>query len=103
MVSIIDSQRHALQKLIEEDSELRELSKYEEKINIFTIIKNGATEIRHSNILAWLLQVREYHGLGEAFLREFIKTAIRNNPDKASILDWAFLDYSAQIVQTEDR
>jgi len=33
-----------------------------------------------SNILAWLLQVREHHGLGEAFLREFIKTVIRNNP-----------------------
>jgi hypothetical protein len=103
MVSNVDSQRNALQKLIEEDSELRKLSEYEEKINIFTIIKNGATEIRHSNILAWLLQVREHHGLGESFLREFIKAVIRNNPDKASILDWAFLDYSAQIVQTEDK
>lgn len=103
MDNVAESQLYVLQKLIEDDSELRALSKHEEKINIFTIIKNGATEIRHSNILAWLLQVREHHGLGEEFLREFIKSVIRNNPDKANILDWAFLDYSAQIVHTEDK
>jgi hypothetical protein len=101
MENNISNQLNTLQELIVNDSDLRALSKFEDKINIFNIIKNGATEIRHSNILAWLLHVRENHGLGELFVRELIKAAIRNNPGKGNILDWAFLDYSAQIVETE--
>lgn len=103
MENTTDNKLRMLQELIENDSDLRALSKLKSKINIFNIIKNGATEIRHSNILAWLLQANESHGLGGLFARELIKSAIRNNPQKADILDWAFLDYSEQIVQTEEK
>ena len=52
MENNISNQLNTLQELIVNDSDLRALSKFEDKINIFNIIKNGATEIRHSNILS---------------------------------------------------
>lgn len=94
----------ALRELVENDEDLRGLSRWEEKINIFKIIENGKTEIRHSKVLAWLMTAKENHGIGDYFIREFIKSAIKNNPEKAyDIMDWAFVDYSVQDVVTEQR
>lgn len=37
-------------------------------------------EIRHSSILAWLLDPRETHGLSDKFLRAFLCEALRDQP-----------------------
>lgn len=42
------------------------------EINIFDILKLDRTEIRHSNILAWLLDPAASHGLGERFLKSML-------------------------------
>ena len=36
--------------------------------NLFDVLKIARTEIRHSNVLAWLLSPNENHGFGKAFL-----------------------------------
>lgn len=36
--------------------------------NIFDVLKIARTEIRHSNVLAWILNPNENHGFGKAFL-----------------------------------
>ena len=36
--------------------------------NIFDVLKIARTEIRHSNVLAWLLNPNENHGFGKAFI-----------------------------------
>lgn len=36
--------------------------------NIFDVLKIARTEIRHSNVLAWLLNPNDNHGFGKAFL-----------------------------------
>jgi len=43
---------------------LRQMTK---KFNIFEVMKSTHTEIRHSNILIWLLDPYENHGCGDAF------------------------------------
>lgn len=47
-----------------------------EGLNIFEILRVSRTEIRHSNMLAWLFNPRETHGLEASFLNSFISKAI---------------------------
>ncbi len=52
-----------------------DLAKLESMIggfNIFQVLKFEYGEIRHSNVLAWLLNPDESHGLGELFLRRLL-------------------------------
>ena len=44
------------------------LSEWKSTLNVFDILKISKTEIRHSNMLAWLLDPNESHGIGDAFL-----------------------------------
>ena len=41
--------------------------------NIFEILKISKTEIRHSNFLSWLINPKGSHGLGEIFLKKFLR------------------------------
>ena len=41
--------------------------------NLFDVLRNAEYEIRHSNVLAWLLQPDESHGLQDTFLRKFVQ------------------------------
>lgn len=56
------------------DSELLEelKSKIDNSINIFDILKISNAEIRHSNIIAWLLDPNGNHGLGDEFIKRLI-------------------------------
>lgn len=54
------------------DGHFIELRKLTGNFSIFDAMGAAYTEIKHSNILAWLLNPYETHGWGEAFLREFV-------------------------------
>lgn len=56
--------------------ELEGLERKMDKFNIFSALKLDNTEIRHSNFLAWLMNPRESHDIGDYFLKEFLKNAI---------------------------
>lgn len=43
------------------------------KPNIFSILKISRNEIRHSNFLSWLLNPKDSHGLGDIFLKRFLR------------------------------
>ena len=43
----------------------------ERTFNPFDVLRYADYEIRHSNVLAWLLQPDGTHGIGDAFLRDF--------------------------------
>lgn len=57
-----------LLELVRDAESLEKLSNWTNKINIFDVLKISRAEIRHSNVLAWLLDPNENHGLGSAFL-----------------------------------
>lgn len=54
------------------------LSPWTSRFNLFNILKIARTEIRHSNMLAWLIDPNEGHGLGDSVLRGIIHYAIEN-------------------------
>ncbi len=70
-----------LNKFLVGNAELEELSAILSVFNIFRVLKIEKTEIRHSNVLAWLLDPQENHGLGDVFLRRFLSTMLMEVSD----------------------
>lgn len=52
--------------------ELTELEAALSRFNIFRVLRADKHEIRHSNMLAWLFDPEESHGLGDRFLRRWL-------------------------------
>ena len=67
------NQRDALTALVMNDGELAELEARLSRFNLFRVLRADTHELRHSNMLAWLLDPSGSHGLGELFLRRWLK------------------------------
>ncbi|MBQ8677385.1 MAG: PD-(D/E)XK nuclease family protein [Alphaproteobacteria bacterium] len=50
------------------------LNPYLDQVNIFSVLGLTNTEIRHSYMLAWLLDSGANHGLGNCFVRKLLKS-----------------------------
>lgn len=60
----------------------------EPKFNAFDVLRYSDYEIRHSNVLGWLLTPGATHGAGDAFVREFIQCLkSKQNSGKLAGLD----------------
>ena len=62
-----------LEQFINNNTELELLEDIVEDFNIFSALSIIHNEIRHSNMLAWLMDPNESHGLGDYFLAIFLK------------------------------
>jgi len=58
---------------LENDTTFQQLNQKVNSFNPLKILKLENYEIRHSNILAWLLNPKENHSLGDYFLRKIIE------------------------------
>lgn len=61
-------EKECLLKLLQDTEVFKPLSKWTTSLNVFDILKISRTEIRHSNMLGWLLDPNENHGLDDSFL-----------------------------------
>jgi len=68
-----------LEKFILDNPELDTLEVMLSQFNIFETMNIVNAEVRHSNVLSWLLNPIENHGLGNYFLRKFLKHFISEN------------------------
>ena len=64
-----EQERKALNEFLLDIDCLLELSKWQDEFNIFEILKISRAEIRHSNILSWLMTPNENHGMGDNVLK----------------------------------
>ena len=75
------------------------------KFNIFNVLKLTNAEIRHSNFLGWLLSPCENHFLGDEFLKELLKIALKdhtNNPNiSIKLSDIIFKDFTDAEITLE--
>lgn len=79
--------------------DIDELDKIDSKIskfNVFEILGVVNTEIRHSNMLGWLFDPNENHGLDDVFIKKFIQRIFYNYKEQLKELDGRlnFLDIS---------
>ncbi|MGE7602985.1 PD-(D/E)XK nuclease family protein [Peribacillus sp. NPDC097675] len=85
------------------------LDQLESRLNVFNLFETldiHRTEIRHSNVIAWLMKPLENHGLGDIFLRKFLQHTYLGNKmqlDKFnfSMLELATIEYSDFQVYRE--
>ena len=69
----------ALQNFLLDIECLDELLPWTGMFNIFDVLKISRTEIRHSNMLGWLLNPNENHGMGDAFLKAILQRLVEND------------------------
>jgi hypothetical protein len=68
------SLRMGLERIHARIAELEEAGGWHKQyFNWFTVADRTYSELTHSKVLAWLLNPMEAHGLGDAFLRAFVK------------------------------
>lgn len=66
-----------MESLFVNNENLDQLEAYLNRFNPIKVMKMERMEIRHSAILAWLLDPSETHGLGDHFLKAFLGEALR--------------------------
>ena len=73
----------------------------ERSFNVFDVLRYSDYEIRHSNVLAWLLTPDETHGAGDAFVKAFVQhLKSKENNGKLAELDLE-PNFGPQAVRVE--
>ena len=90
----MDDNQQAIMNFLNDIDCLTPLDNWRNPVNVFDILKIDMIEIRHSNILAWLLNPHENHGVEATVLKKLIRYGIsiekgkywKNTPCLADIL-----------------
>lgn len=95
-----------LQKLLADQAfaDYEALTK-EPKFNAFDVLRYSDYEIRHSNVLGWLLTPGATHGAGDAFVREFVQClkSKQNSENLAGLdLDSGFANEEVRVERELD-
>lgn len=73
--------QRAIEKLLQSIQEAKLSGNWlNTRFNVFDILRRPRLEQAHSGFLAWLLDPAEAHGLGDVFLRKFMRQAIGKEP-----------------------
>ena len=82
---------------------LKPLDEWADQFNLFDVLGIARMEIRHSNILGWLLDPNENHGLGDAVIRGFLNHVAMADSCGVDVFDALLLDCHDFAVQREWR
>ncbi len=74
----------ALEELFVNNGDLHKIETYLNRFNPIKTMRMEDMEIRHSSILAWLLDPHESHGFGDKFLRGFLCAAMCGKTESGS-------------------
>lgn len=72
-----DADRLALEAFVVENAELEHLETHIARFNIFESLGVVRQELRHSDFLAFLLDPRQTHGLGDLFVKRLLQRVLR--------------------------
>lgn len=106
---MINDERDAVKALTELSNTLKALEK-SDHINIFDAVGMATQEVKHSAFLAWLLNPKQTHKQGNAFLLAFLKAvyayaptvADENAPSNADILTDGFIADIERLAVADD-
>ncbi|GAP68304.1 PD-(D/E)XK nuclease superfamily [Bacteroidales bacterium 6E] len=98
--------QEALYDFVINNSDLELLESHLNQFNPFSILRIENFEIRHSNVLAWLLNPDGNHKLDDYFLKKVLSQIIKNNYDNLSddidLTNIHFADFGDSIVKREE-
>jgi len=98
------SKKAALDRFLADNPELEELSAKLAKFNAFRTLRIEKAEIRHSNVLAWLLNPDESHGLADIILRRVFSNMLLEsdtNIEEISAAQVELMDFADIEVRRE--
>lgn len=102
MNTIEMTDEQALQNFLLDIDCLNELNQWTEKFNIFDVLKISRTEIRHSNMLAWLFDANENHGIDDRFIKKIAQQIAKNDTQgKYDVFQLLLLDFYSFSVYRE--
>ncbi len=78
-----DNESQLLEGLVIDNPELEQLEELLDQFNIFEAIGAVRQELRHSDFLAFLLNPRQNHGLGDVFVKRLLQRALAQAPREA--------------------
>jgi len=93
-----------LQKFIANNYALESLEAKLDEFNPLKVLKVDQYEIRHSNVISWLLAPGENHKLGNSFLKKILAEIILNNENidtSLSVFDTEKMSYSDFEIRRE--
>lgn len=96
-----NNEEQALKDFLLDIDCLKQLDDWIDNFNLFDVLRITNLEIRHSNILAWIFDPNENHGLGDSFIKSFItKVVSKCDHNKYSAFDLLLQDfYSYQVLR----
>ncbi len=94
---------NALKEFLLDIECLDPLSEWTSKFNLFDILNITRVEIRHSNMLSWLINPKENHGLGDSVIRGFIQYVVTSFAEDSDIFDTLLMDCHDFVIQREWR
>lgn len=100
------SDKEALEKFLMDIDILDTIYARLSHFNPFETLSIVNAEIRHSNVLAWLLNPNENHGLDDIFLKKIIQDVYYKNKEyieskRLSLFDISLMDYHNFIIKRE--
>ena len=99
------SEEELLENFILNNPELDRLENMLGQFNVLETLNIVNAELRHSNILAWLFNHNSNHGIGEYFLKQFLKYFIKNNKSELinglNIFDFELFNYVDLEIRRE--
>ena len=100
----VDNDEKLLVEFLKDVDILNEIEANVDNFNVFEILGTINTEIRHSNMLAWLFNPNEVHGLNDLFIKKFIEIYLNKSAvqkDDSFVLQMLLKDFDDVIVRRE--
>lgn len=98
------SDEESLKRFLLDIDCLNQLDEWSNKFNLFDVLKITRAEIRHSNLLSWLLTPNENHGLNDSIIKGFIQFAVTSFTNTADdVFDTLLMDCRSFILFREWR
>ena len=93
--------KEALKKFLLDIDCLNELLPWAGKFNLFDVLRISRAEIRHSNMLAWLLNANENHGMGDSYVKALVQKLVANDSaGRYDVFQLALMEF-LQLYSTE--
>ncbi|MEA4826902.1 MAG: PD-(D/E)XK nuclease family protein [Clostridium sp.] len=107
MEDFLENQK-AIEELLMDMEIFEQIETKLSNFNAFETLGIVNTEIRHSNVLSWLLNPKENHGIGDVFIKKLIQTLFylnRNTILKSNLtlFDISLMDYHDFNIRREWR
>lgn len=96
-----ESDEEALKRFLLDIECLDPLSEWTNKFNLFDVLKITRAEIRHSNVLSWLLNPNENHGLGDSVIKGFVQYYVTSFSDEEDVFKTLLMDFRGITLQRE--